>query len=129
MAKKKYNDEVNYVGLAVEILVYAFVLTWATSIFNNFYIANFVFAVIAAIILSLLNYTIKPILVVLTLPLSIVTLGILYPITNMIILKLCDWLMGNAFEISGFFSMFFISIFIGFFKIILDSFITNHFRR
>lgn len=129
MAKKKYNDEVNYVGLAVEILVYAFVLTWATSIFNNFYIANFVFAVIAAIILSLLNYTIKPILVVLTLPLSIVTLGILYPITNMIILKLCDWLMSNAFEISGFFSMFFISIFIGFFKIILDSFITNHFRR
>ena len=46
-------------------------------------------------------------------------------IVNMIILKLCDVLMGKSFEIHGFISMFFITIFISLLKIIFDKVITN----
>ena len=62
-----------------------------------------------------------------TLPLTIVTYGIAYPIVNMIILKLCDIFMGVHFEIHGFLSMFFIAIFISALRIILDKLITNRF--
>ena len=115
----KSND--NYIiSLLVEMFVYAIVLFIASNLFKNFEITNFLYCFIAAIILSALNATIKPFLVFITLPLSIITFGIAYPIVNMIILKVCDLLMGASFVIHGFFSLFFISIFISLLKILLD---------
>ena len=115
----KSND--NYIiSLLVEMFVYAIVLFIASNHFKTFEITNFLYCFIAAIILSALNATIKPFLVFITLPLSIITFGIAYPIVNMIILKVCDLLMGASFVIHGFFSLFFISIFISLLKILLD---------
>lgn len=123
--KYERNNEVDIVKLIVGIVVYACVLMIASGLFRNIYVSNFLYAIIAAVILSSLNYTIKPLLIYWTLPLNILTLGISYPIVNMIILKLCDLLMGNAFNISGFFSMFFIAIFISALKMIFDALITK----
>ena len=109
----------------VGILVYALVLMIANALFKGIYVENFLYAVIAALILSFLNYTIKPLLIYWTLPLNIITLGLTYPIVNMIILTLCDILMGNYFNIRGFWSLFFITIFISLFKIFFDSLITK----
>ena len=125
--KEERND--NILSFLVGIFVYAAVLAIATEVFKNFYIESFLYAIIAAIILSILNITIKPVLVVLTLPVTILTCGIAYPIVNMIILKLCDLLMGKSFEIGGFLSMFFISIFISLLKMFLDSIITKKIGR
>lgn len=127
---KKYNNYDNKddtLSFLVGLVVYAVVLLLASNLFTNFYVSDFMHAVVSALILSILNATIKPILIYLTLPLSIMTLGIAYPIVNMIILKLCDVLMGSSFEIHGFISMFFIAIFISILKIIFDSFITKRF--
>ena len=88
------------------------VLMIASGLFEAFYVENLFFAIIAALILSLLNATIKPILVIFTLPLNIITLGIAYPLVNVIILQFCDFLMGSTFDISGFFASFFIAVFI-----------------
>ena len=63
----------------------------------------------------------------LTLPLNIITFGITYPIVNMIVLKVCDFLMADAFIIKGFLSLLFISIFISILKIIFDKIITERF--
>jgi len=109
----------------VGIIVYAVVLMIASSIFRGIYVENFLYAIIAALILSFLNYTIKPILILFTLPLSIGTFGILYPIVNIIILYLCDILMGRSFEIGGFVSSFIIAIFISGLKMFLDEMITK----
>ena len=97
----------------------------ASGLFEGFYVQNLFFAIIASLILSLLNATIKPLLIVLTLPLNIVTLGIAYPLVNVILLQFCDFLMGNTLDISGFFAPFFIAIFISFMKILLDNLITK----
>ena len=121
--EKKYN----YLGFIVGIIVYAFVLLLASDLFENFIITDFLHAIIAALILNLLNYTIKPILIFFTLPLTIITYGIAYPIVNIIILKLCDIIMGVHFEIHGFISMFFIAIFISLLRIIFDRIITKRF--
>ena len=124
-SKKEKKDEA--ISFIVGIVVYAAVLMIVAHLFERFYIADFLYAIIAALILSALNYSIKPILVYLTLPLNIMTLGLAYPIVNMIILKLCDIIMGNSFQISGFISMFFIAIFISFLKMIFDNLITKKF--
>ena len=123
-AVNKKNDSI---GFIVGLIVYAFVLLIASDLFENFFITDFVHAIIAALILSILNTIIKPALIIMTLPLTIVTYGIAYPIVNMIILKLCDIFMGVHFEIHGFLSMFFIAIFISALRIILDKLITNRF--
>ncbi|UKI58296.1 MAG: phage holin family protein [Clostridium sp.] len=84
-----------------------FVLMVANSLFKGIEIKSFFSAIIAALILSGLNYTIKPILIYWTLPLTVMTYGIAYPIVNMIILKLCDIIMGSSFNINGFFCNFY----------------------
>ena len=118
--QKKISTEV-----IVGLVVYAAVLMIASSLFEGFYVENFIYAIVAALLLNLLNITIKPTLVLLTLPLSIVTLGIAYPIVNVILLKLCDFIMGRSFEISGLVAPFIIAVFISVMKIILDSLITK----
>lgn len=122
---KQYTpSKVDYLTFTVGIIVYAVVLMLASNLFRGIYVENFFYAIIAALILSLLNSTIKPILVYWTLPLSVLTFGIAYPIVNMIILKLCDILMGSSFGVSGFFSTFIIAIFISGMRMLLDQMIT-----
>lgn len=120
-----YEKKDSSTEFIVGIFVYAMVLMMASGLFEAFYVKNLFFAIIASLILSLLNATIKPLLVVFTLPLNIITLGIAYPLVNVIILQFCDFLMGSTFDISGFFAPFFIAIFISFMKILLDNLITK----
>ena len=124
--ENKTDPKTDLIQIIVGIVVYALVLYIAQSIFAKLYIKSFIFAIIAAIILSILNYTVKPLLIYWTLPLNILTYGIAYPIVNMVILKLCDFIMGSAFDISGFFSMFIIAIFISFMRILFDNIITKN---
>ena len=120
-----YKQKDTATEFIVGIIVYAVVLMMASSIFEGFYIKNFIVGIFASIILTFLNSTIKPILVVLTLPLIIVTLGIAYPIVNVILLKLCDFIMLGSFEINGIIAPFIIAVFISVMKIFLDSAITK----
>ena len=120
-----YKQKDTATEFIVGIIVYAVVLMMVSSIFEGFYIKNFIVGIFASIILTFLNSTIKPILVVLTLPLSIVTLGIAYPIVNVILLKLCDFIMLGSFEINGIIAPFIIAVFISVMKIFLDSAITK----
>ena len=54
-----------------------------------------------AAILGLLNAVVRPVLVILTLPLTILTLGLFIFVVNAITLAMTDWLT-TAIEIDGF---------------------------
>ena len=56
---------------------------------------------IIVLVLYILNKTIKPILVTLTIPITGLTLGLFYPFINVLILKITDWILGNHFEINN----------------------------
>lgn len=58
-------------------------------------------AVIAAGILGLINIFIKPVLIILTLPLNIITLGLFSFIINAFLLKIVAWFV-TGFEVNGF---------------------------
>ena len=123
--EKNKNNKRDLLQFIVGIIVYAFILMFASYLFNGLYIESFWYAVLASTIISVLNYTIKPLLIYWTLPLTVMSFGICYPIVNIIILKLCSFMLGSHFVFPGFLIPFFIAIFISFMKIILDNMITK----
>ena len=115
-----------FVNFIISLVCYALVLILVSMLFKDFYINNKyygLYAVIAALIIDILNKTIKPVLVVMTMPLTAITLGLSYPIVNMIILYLTSFIMGNNFNITGFFTAFFASVLISIFNMFMDGFI------
>jgi putative membrane protein len=69
---------------------------------ESFYISGLGAAIIGSFILSILNVLVRPLLIILTLPFTILTLGFFLFVINAITLLLTDNLMGDAFELSGF---------------------------
>jgi len=86
------------------MLGYTLVFIIVTSFFKSIYIdkSNLIFwAFIIVLLIYILNKTIKPILVTLTIPITGITLGLFYPCINVFILKLVDWLLKSHFEIKN----------------------------
>lgn len=69
---------------------------------DSFHLEGFAAALMASFILSILNVLVRPILIILTLPATILTLGFFLFVVNAITLEFTDYLMGTAFEISSF---------------------------
>lgn len=82
-------------------------------------------AVIAAGVLGLINVFIRPIFIVLTLPLSILTLGLFYFCINALMLKLAAYFV-SGFEVKSFFAAFFGSLIISLVSWLANSFISSH---
>jgi putative membrane protein len=59
-------------------------------------------AITASFVLSILNVLVRPILIILTLPVTVVTLGFFLFVVNAITLSMTDLIMGSSFEIDGF---------------------------
>lgn len=111
--------------LVLEIFTGALSLCLASYLFKSFYVENFWYACLASVMISLLSVYLKPLLEVLTLPINIITLGLTYPIINMIILKVTGLLLGSNFIVKGFFVPIFISIFISIINAFLNNIIVN----
>ncbi len=87
-------------------------------------------ALVAAIIIFILNKTIKPILFWLTLPITGLTLGLFYPFINVFILYMVSFLLQDHFQIHGIWMAFFIAIIISILNMLMDSIVlTPLFRR
>ncbi|NLL02172.1 MAG: phage holin family protein [Mollicutes bacterium] len=114
-----------FVEFVLTIIINAISLLMATSIFKGFYINGFWYAIITAVVIIILNKTVKPIIKLLALPLTIYTLGLFYPFINVIILKLASFIIGDNFVVEGWIAPFFISLFISFMTIVLDALITK----
>ncbi len=75
---------------------------------------------IAGLVLGIVNTFVKPLLLILTLPLSIVTLGIFVLVINTLMLLLVAWLV-PGFVVSGFWAGFFVALFVSVFSFILNT--------
>lgn len=82
-------------------------------------------AVVAACVLGLINIFIRPVVVFLTLPLSILTLGLFYFFINAFLLKLVAYFV-SGFEVKSFFAAFFGSLVISIVSWLANSFIATH---
>jgi putative membrane protein len=73
----------------------------ATELISGFAIASPGTLLIAAVLLGVCNALVRPVLVILTLPITIVTLGLFLLVVNAAVLGLVAWLI-PGFSIAGF---------------------------
>jgi putative membrane protein len=69
-------------------LVSAISLFLVAQIVPGFHVENFWYALVAALVLGLLNLTVRPLLTILTLPVTIVTLGLFTLIINAVVIMI-----------------------------------------
>ena len=87
-----------WVGFALVIMFIAWVVPGIS-------VANFLTAMIAAAVIALINVFIKPVLVLVTLPINIVTLGLFTLIINALLFMFAGFI-APGFEIENFLSAF-----------------------
>lgn len=86
--------------LILRILLSALAVVILAKILPHVTVDTYGTAIIVAIVLSLLNFIVKPILVILTLPVTIITLGLFLLIINAIIILLADNFV-DGFAVDG----------------------------
>lgn len=106
---------------------YAIVLIAVSCMFGKtFYINNQYFglyAFLAAIIIYILNQTIKPVLFYITLPITALSFGLFYPILNVLILYITSFILGGNFQIHGILLPFVIAVIIAILNMFMEGMI------
>jgi len=95
--------------LLIHWAISALFLYVLSVLFNGIVVESAMAAIIAAIVLGLINATIKPFLQIISLPISILTLGIFYLVINGLMLLLVSALV-PGFTVYGFGTAFFAAI-------------------
>mgnify|MGYP001049093198 CR=1 FL=1 len=103
----------------VQILVSSVAIFAAAYLLEGVQIKNFLHAILAAILLALANFFLKPILVFFTLPITVLTLGLFLIVINAIILMIIDAIL-DGLKIKSFWWAAGFSILISIFTTILN---------
>lgn len=87
--------------LLLHWILSALALIIVARVVPGFYIRGFIAALLAAVIIGLINATIGALIKLITLPLTILTLGIFWLVINALMLWFATWFV-PGFHISGF---------------------------
>ena len=109
-------------NLILKILLTAAAVLIIARFLPGVSVENYTSAIIVAIVLGLLRITVKPILVILTLPVTILTLGLFLLVINALIIMLADNLI-DGFYVSGFWIALIFSLILSIFQSFLYSFL------
>jgi len=107
------------VNTLVRWIIYAVLIIFVSWIVPGIEVDNFVSAMFVCIILALINTFIKPIIQLITLPVTIVTLGLFTFIINALMLMLAG-LVAPGFEVSGFLSALIGSLLLSLFSLAVN---------
>jgi putative membrane protein len=94
----------------------------ASHIFKGIRFADTASLIVSALLLGFANAIVKPLLIVLTLPLTLLTFGLFLLVINALMILLVSSLV-RGFRVSGFWTAFFASIFITVLSWVLGSFV------
>lgn len=89
------------IGLLLRLLVAAFGLWLAAALVPGIEVQGLWTLLGAALLLGIVNAVVRPLLVILTLPITLLTLGLFLLVINAAMLGLVAWMFDN-FTISGF---------------------------
>lgn len=94
----------------------------ASRVFRGISFADTSSLVISALLLGFANAIVKPLLIVLTLPLTLLTFGLFLLVINALMMLLVSALV-RGFKVSGFWTAFFASIFIAVLSWVIGAFV------
>lgn len=96
----------------------------ASHVFKGIRFSNTSSLIVSALLLGFANAIVRPLLILLTLPLTLVTLGFFLLVINALMLLLVAWMVAG-FKVSGFWTAFFASIFIAVLSFLIDVFLSS----
>jgi putative membrane protein len=96
----------------------------ASHLFSGIKFTNTSALIVSALLLGFANAVVKPLLVILTLPLTLLTFGLFLLVINALMILLVSSLV-KGFRVSGFWTAFFASIFISLLSLVIGSFVTG----
>lgn len=102
-------------------VVHAFAIYIVARILPGIYLADFQSALIAALVIGLVNTLFKPIFVILTLPITILTLGLFSLVVNAVLLMLASALT-PGFKVDSFWTALIGSILLSIINMLLGAF-------
>ena len=95
--------------LLLRIFITALLVMAISYLMKGVVVDEFTTALTVAVVLGLLNFFVKPILVLFTLPITFLTLGLFLLVINAIIIVLCDYFI-DGFRINSFWTSMLFSI-------------------
>ena len=108
--------------LLLRLVISTLAVLVASNLLDGVYVADISTALVVAVVLGILNTLIKPILVLLTLPITLLTLGLFYLIINVIIIYAAASLV-SGFSVDGFLSALFFSFIVSIVSSVLGIFL------
>lgn len=104
-------------GILLNALLFLF-LSW---LIPSFVVSSVGAAILASIVLAIVNFFVRPILIFLTLPATIVTLGLFLFVINALMLQLTHKVMGDGFVLESFGTALLVAISMTLLNIFLSS--------
>ena len=114
-------------GFLIRWLILTIAIIVASYLLEGIHISGFFSAFFAAAALGILNALFMPILILLTLPINILTLGLFTFIINALMLKMASGVI-PGFEVYGFWTAVFGSLIISVVSWLLNTFISDRGR-
>lgn len=111
-------------GILMYLLINGFTIFVAAQVLSGVHVNNFFTAIIVAVILGIVNTLIKPILVLLTLPLTLITFGLFAFVINALMVLLVSKIV-PGFVVDGFLWALIFSLVIS----IISSFLNSLLKR
>ena len=111
-------------GLLARWLILTLAILFASYVLSGIQVSSLLSAVFAAAVLGILNAVFRPILIVLTLPINIVTLGLFTFVINALMLKMASGLI-PGFYVHGFWTAVFGALIISLANWLLSSVLTD----
>ena len=132
--KLKEKDKkiiISFIDWLMYMIGYVIVFIVVTSFFKSVYIDshNILYSILIVLIIYILNKTIKPMLVSLTIPITGLTLGLFYPFINLFIIKLVDIILGKHFQLKNIYIAFFVACILSIMNIIMEKIIKTIITR
>jgi len=114
------------IRLITHLLVTALLLVLVSYFVRGIVIASFSTALLAALVLGLVNFFVRPVLVILTLPITLLTLGLFLLVINALMLMLTGAVV-SGFHVAGFGAAFVGGLLLALFNLIASALL--HSRR
>jgi putative membrane protein len=114
-------------GFVIRVLVNAAAILLAANIVPGLHVRSLTTALIAGLVLGLINAVVRPVLVLLTLPFTLLTLGLFLLVLN----AFCLWLTSvfvRGFEVHGFWAAFLGALIVSFVSWVLTAFVSDRGR-
>jgi len=88
-------------NFVIRLILSAVAVFICATVLPGAHVEGFLIAIVVAGVLAILNVLIKPILVILTIPITLLTLGLFLLVINTILVMLASWLV-PGFTVDGF---------------------------